>query len=62
MVVKVKLLNGDEICMECGGLLAIILQHEIDHLNGMLFVDRLEPDQLEKIKPQINRLKAKLRK
>jgi len=59
IVVKTKLLNNDEICMECGGLLSIILQHEIDHLNGILFVDRLEPDQLEKIKHKINKLKAK---
>lgn len=62
VVVKIKLLNDDEICVECGGLLAIILQHEIDHLNGILFVDRLKPDQFEKIKPQINRLKARSRK
>lgn len=59
VVVKTKLLNNDEICMECGGFLSIVLQHEIDHLNGILFVDRLETDQLKKIKPKINKLKAK---
>jgi peptide deformylase len=59
VAVKVKLLNDDEICIECGGLLSVILQHEIDHLNGILFVDRLESDQLEKIKLKINKLKAR---
>jgi peptide deformylase len=29
--------------MEAAGLLAKALQHEIDHLNGLLFVDRLSP-------------------
>ena len=62
ITVKVRLLNNDEICIECGGLLSIILQHEIDHLNGMLFVDRLAPDQLEKIKSKINKLKARYHK
>lgn len=59
VVVKIKLMNNDEICIECGGLLSIILQHEIDHLNGILFVDRLESVELEKIKRKINTLKAK---
>lgn len=62
VVIKSKLLNGDEICMEYGGLLSIIFQHEIDHLNGILFVDRLKPDQLEKIKPKLNKLKIKHKK
>jgi peptide deformylase len=27
--------------MPCGGLLATCVQHEVDHLNGILFVDHL---------------------
>ncbi len=38
-------LDGKEIMVECGGLLARCLQHEIDHLNGILFYDRLSADQ-----------------
>ena len=34
-------LQGEEIEIKAEGLLAIVLQHEIDHLNGMLFIDRL---------------------
>jgi peptide deformylase len=29
--------------IEAQGLLAIVLQHEIDHLNGILFIDRISP-------------------
>jgi peptide deformylase len=34
-------LKGEEVEIEAEGLLAIVLQHEIDHLNGILFIDRL---------------------
>jgi peptide deformylase len=41
--VKVKALNldGEEVEMEGTDLVGIILQHEIDHLNGTVFIDRL---------------------
>jgi peptide deformylase len=35
--------HGKEISMECQGLLAKCVQHEVDHLNGICFVDRLGP-------------------
>ncbi len=34
-------LKGKEQTIEADGLLAICLQHEIDHLNGILFVDQI---------------------
>lgn len=34
-------LDGNEVCMDADGLLAICLQHEIDHLGGTLFIDRI---------------------
>ncbi len=41
--VTVKGLNelGDAVRFEAGGLLARAIQHEIDHLDGVLFIDRL---------------------
>lgn len=33
--------DGDPFELECEGLLAVCVQHEIDHLDGKLFVDRL---------------------
>mgnify|MGYP006149736329 FL=1 len=35
--------EGDEIIIETDGLFGRALQHEIDHLNGVLFVDRVSP-------------------
>ncbi|WP_456397630.1 peptide deformylase [Desulfurobacterium sp.] len=43
--VKVKAQNiyGEDFEIEGEGLLARALQHEIDHLNGIVFIDRLSP-------------------
>ena len=38
-------LAGEEISGELDGLFARIVQHEIDHLDGRLFIDRLTPTQ-----------------
>ena len=44
--VKIRVTNMDglEEVLEAEGLLARILQHEIDHLNGMTILDRLDDD------------------
>ena len=52
--VKVKGLDpkGKEIRIKADGLLAQALEHEIDHLNGVLYIDYLESlDKLRKIEP-----------
>ena len=36
-------LDGDDIVLEGDGLLAQALQHETDHLDGMLYLSRLDP-------------------
>lgn len=36
-----QLLDGREIDFDAAGLLARALQHEVDHLNGVLFIDRM---------------------
>lgn len=33
--------NGERQEMDCEGLLATVVQHEIDHINGVLFIDHL---------------------
>lgn len=43
VVVKALDLEGEEVTYQADGLLAIAFQHEIDHLNGTLFVDHLSP-------------------
>jgi peptide deformylase len=44
---------GREIRIKGEGLLAQALEHEIDHLNGKLYIDKLEnPESLRKIEPE----------
>ncbi|MCQ2364157.1 MAG: peptide deformylase [Akkermansia sp.] len=38
---KLTMLDGSTMELDCGGLLARCLQHECDHLDGHLFVDRV---------------------
>ena len=46
-------LTGKEVRIKAEGLLAQALQHEIDHLNGVIYVDHLESmDELRKIEPE----------
>ncbi|MGO9245539.1 MAG: peptide deformylase [Verrucomicrobiia bacterium] len=42
VTIRAQKLDGQEIVFECTGLLARAAQHEIDHLNGILFVDRMD--------------------
>lgn len=36
-------IKGKPVCYEATGILARVFQHEIDHLEGVLFIDRLNP-------------------
>jgi peptide deformylase len=38
---EAETLDGDQLRIEASGLLARALQHEVDHLNGILFIDRM---------------------
>ncbi|MBI2868157.1 MAG: peptide deformylase [Chloroflexi bacterium] len=53
--VKVKALDrtGKELRLKADGLLAQALEHEIDHLNGKLYIDLLDsPDKLQKVEQE----------
>ena len=54
---KAQTIDGELIECECGGLLARCLQHEIDHLNGILFVDRLTEESFSVIESKLKKLK-----
>ena len=55
---KGKNLDGDEFEWECGGLLARCAQHEIDHLDGILFTDRAEEGDMKKAAARLAKLKS----
>jgi len=53
-----RILGREEIDVDCGGFLARVIQHEVDHLDGILFIDRLKSGEYEKIKLQLDELFA----
>ena len=47
--------DGTEIEMEAEGLLAVCIQHEIDHLDGRLFVDYLSEAKRQRIRKRLDK-------
>ncbi|UPW18908.1 peptide deformylase [Agarivorans sp. TSD2052] len=56
--IKVKSLDaeGNEHTFEAEGLLAICIQHELDHLKGKLFIDYLSPLKRQRVKVKLEKL------
>ena len=54
--VRYQDLDGKEHVLETGELLAICIQHEIDHLNGKVFVDHLSQLKQTRIKNKLAKL------
>ena len=61
--VDVTALNakGEPIQFHCGGLLAKAIQHEWDHLHGILYIDRMSLKAREELKPELDALLAETR-
>jgi peptide deformylase len=47
--------NGEEFTLDGEELLSICIQHELDHLNGVLFVDYLSPLKRQRIKAKLEK-------
>ena len=47
--------NGRPLALRATGLRARVLQHEIDHLDGVLFIDRIDPVTRDRIKRKIKK-------
>jgi peptide deformylase len=50
--------KGKQIHFRCGGLLSRAVQHELDHLHGILFIDRMEKKTKEELRPELEVLQA----
>ena len=48
-------LDGKSVELETDGLLAVCVQHEIDHLNGKLFIDYLSPLKRQRLKKKLEK-------
>jgi len=54
--------KGKPIAFRCGGLLARAVQHEVDHLNGILFIDRMDKKTKAELQPELDVLQAATKK
>ncbi len=50
--------RGESFHFRAGGLLARVVQHEVDHLNGILFIDRMDSETRTNLKEEIETLMA----
>ena len=53
-------LQGEPVEFEAEGLLARIMQHETDHLDGMLYIDRLDDDGRREVLAELRRIELGL--
>jgi peptide deformylase len=62
-IVDVKALdrNGTALEFRCGGLLARAVQHETDHLNGILFIDRMSSETKQDLQPELDAIQDETR-
>lgn len=59
VVLKSTLLDGRQIRVDCGGFLARALQHELDHLDGVVYVQRVKDPDFAEILPQLQKIYKK---
>ena len=58
---QARLLDGGEIEFDAAGLLARALQHEVDHLQGILFIDRMNSATKTSLAGRLKRLQKETR-
>jgi peptide deformylase len=56
IIAKAETLDGERIEIEASGLLARAIQHEVDHLNGILFIDRMSSASKASLASRLKRL------
>lgn len=54
--------RGESFSFRAGGLLARAIQHEVDHLNGILFIDRMDSATRQELKGELDQLQAETRR
>ena len=55
--IKAQDLEGNFFELECDGLLAVCVQHEMDHLDGLVFVDHLSMLKKQRIRHKIRKMR-----
>ena len=62
VTVRAQTLEGGAIQVEAGGFLARAIQHEGDHLNGILFIDRMRSAAKAALSSRLRRLQKETRR
>ena len=62
VIVHAQTLEGGTIQIEAGGFLARAIQHEHDHLNGILFIDRMRSAAKVALSSRLRRLQKETRR
>lgn len=59
--VRYQDLDGRDHILLCDGLLARVIQHEVDHLQGILFTERMAPETFALVEARVKRLRRETR-
>ena len=62
VVMQARTLAGETIAFEATGLLARAIQHEVDHLNGILFIDRMNSAAKVALSSRLKRLQKQTKR
>jgi peptide deformylase len=60
--VRFQDLDGHDNTLICDGMFSRCIQHEVDHLNGILYIDRMQRDSLAAIDRELKQLKKRTRR
>jgi peptide deformylase len=62
VIARAQTLDGSEIEIEASGLLGRAIQHEVDHLNGILFIDRMNSAAKAALSSRLKRMQKETRR
>lgn len=62
VMVRAQTVEGEKVEIEAGGFLARAIQHEGDHLNGILFIDRMNSAAKAALSSRLKRLQKETRR
>jgi len=62
IISRAQTVEGDTIAIQASGLLARAIQHEVDHLNGILFIDRMNSAAKAALSSRLKRLQKETKR
>ncbi len=62
IIVNYQDIEGNQHELHCNGLVARCIQHEVDQLEGILFIERMDTRTLQKLLPKLKQLKRRGKK